>query len=84
MLKIEMNIAEALSEAIKKYFSVDASSNDRYELLEYPPDKEMGDIALPCFKLSKTLRKAPTVIAQSLSDLLSETFPCLLYTSRCV
>lgn len=75
MLKIKMNIAEALSEAIKKYFSVDASANDIYELLEYPPDKEMGDIALPCFKLSKTLRKAPPVIAQSLSDLLSETFP---------
>ena len=56
MLKIKMNIAEALSEAIKKYFSVDAAANDIYELLEYPPDKEMGDIALPCFKLSKTLR----------------------------
>ena len=75
MLKIKMNIAEALSEAIKKYCSVDAAANDIYELLEYPPDKEMGDIALPCFKLSKTLRKAPPVIAQSLSDSLSETFP---------
>ena len=28
-------------------------------MLETPPDPAMGDFALPCFKLSKTLRKAP-------------------------
>lgn len=37
-------------------------------MLEYPADRKMGDIALPCFKLSKVLRKAPPVIAQSLKE----------------
>jgi arginyl-tRNA synthetase len=35
-------------------------------LLEYPPDPEMGDLSLPCFKLSKILRKSPQVIADEL------------------
>ena len=31
--------------------------------LETPPTPDMGDYAFPCFKLAKTLRKAPPVIA---------------------
>ena len=38
------------------------------DMLEYPADRKMGDLALPCFKLSKVLRKAPPMIAQSLSE----------------
>ena len=34
--------------------------------LETPPNKELGDYALPCFKLSKILRKPPVVIAEEL------------------
>ena len=34
--------------------------------LETPPEKKMGDLALPCFKLSKIMRKAPPMIADSL------------------
>lgn len=40
------------------------------ELLEYPPNPEMGDLSLPCFKLSKQLRQAPQQIAQRLADSL--------------
>ena len=36
------------------------------DMLEFPPDKKMGDLALPCFKLSKVLRKAPPMIADGL------------------
>ena len=36
-------------------------------LLALPPDTAMGDFALPCFKLAKTLRKAPALIAQELA-----------------
>ena len=36
-------------------------------MLEIPPEKKMGDYALPCFRLSKTLRKAPPVIAAALA-----------------
>jgi arginyl-tRNA synthetase len=39
---------------------------DVLELLEYPPNPQMGDLSMPCFKLSKTLRKAPLVIAEEL------------------
>lgn len=36
------------------------------QLIEYPPSAEMGDLSLPCFKLSKTLRKPPAAIADEL------------------
>lgn len=39
-----------------------------YNLLEKPKDETMGDIAFPCFTLSKTLRKAPNMIASELKD----------------
>jgi arginyl-tRNA synthetase len=37
------------------------------EMLEYPSDPNLGDISLPCFKLSRSLRKAPPQIAASLA-----------------
>ena len=37
------------------------------DMLETPPDPEMGDYALPCFKLSKSLRKGPPMIADALA-----------------
>jgi len=39
-----------------------------YSMLEYPPDTAMGDIAFPCFKLSRSLRMAPPVIAASIKE----------------
>ena len=39
-------------------------------MMEYPPDPKMGDIAFPCFKLSKVLRKSPVMIADSFKDAL--------------
>ncbi|HEY8391903.1 MAG TPA: arginine--tRNA ligase [Capillibacterium sp.] len=39
-----------------------------YGLLEYPPDPVLGDLALPCFKLSKQWRKAPQLIAEELQE----------------
>lgn len=35
-------------------------------LLTYPTDDKLGDLALPCFHLSKTLRESPTAIADRL------------------
>lgn len=37
-------------------------------LLEAPPNPNLGDLALPCFHLAKSLRKAPAVIAASLAE----------------
>ena len=33
-----------------------------------PPDKTMGDYALPCFKFAKIMRKAPALIAEDLKN----------------
>lgn len=41
------------------------------DLLEYPPNPEMGDFSLPCFRLSKTLRKPPQAIAEELKGKLA-------------
>lgn len=44
------------------------TSEDLYALLTEPPTPDMGDYALPCFKLAKTMRKSPAVIADTLRD----------------
>lgn len=41
------------------------------QLIEIPPESKMGDYAFPCFKLARTLRKAPNLIAQDLAEKLS-------------
>lgn len=41
------------------------------ESIAVPPNTEMGDYALPCFKFAKTLRKSPVAIAQELAEKIS-------------
>ncbi len=41
-------------------------------LLEIPPDRSMGDIALPCFRLAKEWRKAPQQIAKEIADQIGD------------
>ncbi|MCR4601895.1 MAG: arginine--tRNA ligase [Clostridia bacterium] len=36
-------------------------------MIEIPPDTTMGDFAFPCFKLAKTMRKAPQMIAEDIA-----------------
>ncbi len=43
--------------------------------IEIPPNTDMGDYALPCFKLSKVLRRSPVQIAESLaSEFLADEY----------
>lgn len=44
------------------------SESDISAMLAYPPSPENGDLAFPCFKLSKELRKAPPAIAAMLGE----------------
>ena len=44
------------------------SQDEIYTMLALPPNTEMGDFALPCFRLAKTMRKAPALIAQEIAD----------------
>lgn len=42
-----------------------------YDQLVLPPNPEMGDLALGCFRWAKSLKKAPPVLAQELAGQLS-------------
>lgn len=37
------------------------------DILEIPPNTDMGDFAFPCFRLAKVFRKAPNIIASDLA-----------------
>lgn len=55
-------IAELLSGMIDGLETGDIES-----MIEIPPESKLGDYAFPCFKLAKTMRKAPNLIAQELA-----------------
>jgi arginyl-tRNA synthetase len=63
MERFKAELAEALSKAIESTVEI--------RELETPPDRNLGDYAFPCFKLSKALRKAPPAIAAELSEKVS-------------
>lgn len=61
-------IAQRIAGAAKSSFEGCAmEAQDVAAMLEIPPEKKLGDYALPCFKLSRTLRKAPPAIAAALA-----------------
>ena len=66
-------LSQRLLDAINIGFANPAiTENDLIDMLEYPPDTTMGDIALPCFKLSRTLRRSPVQIAQIIAENLND------------
>ncbi len=63
-----MDYKKHIAEKIK----VDGVSEaEIYDMLALPPNTEMGDYALPCFKFAKILRKSPVMIAEDLKSTLS-------------
>ena len=64
MTEIKKQIADALCAAAGG--ALDAET--LCAAFEYPPSADMGDLAFPCFRLSKTLRKAPPAIAAELAQ----------------
>ncbi len=72
MLKIKQTIAENIQKGILAINpAAELTVDELAGMLEYPPDATMGDLALPCFKLAKSLRRAPVMIAQTLADNLN-------------
>ncbi len=59
-LKIASKVNELLDEAL--------SAEEIALSLEYPPDDTMGDLALPCFKFAKAMRRSPVIIASTLAE----------------
>ena len=74
-MDFKQSIAQAVADAAQSAFGELAPDAAQIEaMLELPPDSAMGDYALPCFKLAKTLRKAPPMIAQQLRGALQADF----------
>lgn len=68
MQKLKQQIAEAISaSAARKFAGAALTPADIAANLEYPPDPAMGELALPCFRLSKVLRRSPKEIAETLA-----------------
>lgn len=71
-MDFRMSIAEEIVSALGIAFGETALTADQIAAaIEIPPDTAMGDYAFPCFKLAKTLHKAPPVIAAALRDVLN-------------
>ncbi len=66
--KKDMDYKRYISEKLK---IEGMSAEEIYGLIALPPTSDMGDYALPCFKLAKILRKSPVAIAET----LKENFP---------
>ena len=62
MINFKQEIAKKISEVTK----IDTNELESY--IEVPPDSKMGDFAFPCFKLARTLKKAPPAIAEELKN----------------
>jgi arginyl-tRNA synthetase len=66
-----MNYSQTLAETISQVlgespFGIERTPEQVLESLEVPRNREMGDLAFPCFTLSKELRKSPNTIAADL------------------
>ncbi len=61
-----MDIREQIIQCLAEAAGMEASEVDA--ALEVPPSADMGDYAFPCFRLAKTWRKAPPLIAQELAE----------------
>lgn len=62
MIDLKKEIAKMISECTK----IDVEEIREY--IEIPPDDSMGDYAFPCFKLAKTLKKEPIIIASEIKQ----------------
>ena len=76
MTELKQNIASSVKKTIAKLYPAAVISEEEiFGMLEYPPDDNMGDIAFPCFKLSRTLRAAPPKIAAAIFAELEKELP---------
>lgn len=65
-MDFKFEIAKQLAEA------AGITAEEAAAAVEVPANKAMGDYAFPCFRLAKTFRKAPPLIAQDLAGKLEK------------
>ena len=63
MIDFKQEIAKILAEQVEGLTAAEIE-----QLVEVPADTAHGDYAFPCFKLAKTMRKAPQLIAAELAE----------------
>ena len=63
---------KVLAAIVANFGETTLTANELAQMLEYPPDTTMGDVALPCFKLSRSLRRSPVQIAQIIATGLED------------
>jgi len=70
-----LNYKQAITELLVPHLS-DLTKEEIAVAIEQPPDSQMGHYAFPCFRLAKTLRKAPPAIAAELiAQILANDIP---------
>ncbi|MFV0520467.1 MAG: arginine--tRNA ligase [Lachnospirales bacterium] len=67
-MNFKLEIAKEICKVVKE-----DDVNLCFDMLETPPNPELGDYAYPCFKLAKEFKKAPPLIAQELCESFSES-----------
>ncbi|MTI49502.1 arginine--tRNA ligase [Sporosalibacterium faouarense] len=67
MINFKSEIAKLVSSQVENL-----SQKEVEELIEIPPNFDMGDYAMPCFKLAKAFRKSPNIIAEELAGIMKE------------
>lgn len=68
MIDFKKAIVEMVAEKVDGVEGAEIEST-----IEVPPNYELGDYALPCFKFAKILRKSPNMIAEELSKELGSS-----------
>lgn len=68
MIDFKKEIADVLSRKMETM-----NEKEILDMIEIPPNPQMGDFAFPCFKLAKAFRKAPNAIAQELSETIGQS-----------
>lgn len=63
-----MDYKQELSQLIAPAAGI--SAEEAFSLIEIPGDETLGDLAFPCFRLAKTLRKPPAAIAADIAGSL--------------
>lgn len=72
MQKLKNQAASLIADSVKKLWNFEElDTTELASMLEYPPDETMGDLAFPCFKLSRSLRAAPPKIAAAIAENIS-------------
>ena len=61
-----INFKKIIADEISKITNIESNEIEGY--IEVPKEPENGDYAFPCFKLAKTLKKSPNVIADEIKS----------------